>query len=102
MVNGPSRKRILSGLSAGLFGVLVVGLGGWYFTFALGVIVHLALVEFFRMAQFTGIRPATKTTLLACQILLISTQLSSEIDVYSQLVHAVLPLSGAAMPMRGK
>ncbi len=97
MLNGPSRKRILSGLSAGALGILVVGLGGWYFTFALGLIVHLALVEFFRMAQFTGIRPATKTTLLACQILLISTQLSSEIDSFSQLINAVLPLSGAAI-----
>ena len=97
MANGPSRKRVLSGLFAGAFGILVVGLGGWYFTFALGVIVHLALVEFFRMAQFTGIRPATKTTLLACQILLISSQLSGEIESFSQLTHAVLPLSGAAI-----
>ncbi len=91
------RKRVLSGVLAGLFGILVVGLGGWWFTLALGVIVHLALVEFFRMAQFTGIRPATKTTLVACQILLISSQLAEETDTISQWSDAVLPLSGAAI-----
>ena len=68
-------NRINSGLAAGAFGLLVIGLGGWWFTLAVSVIVHLALLEFFRMAQFTGIRPATKTTLVACQLLLISTQL---------------------------
>ena len=74
MGSGFSSKRFLSGLIAGLFGLLIVGFGGWCFTFAVGVIVHLGLLEFFRMAQFTGIRPATKTTLVACQLLLISTQ----------------------------
>ncbi len=62
---GFDRKRLLSGLLAGAFGLLVVGLGGWWFTLALGVIVHLGLLEFFRMAQFKGMRPATKTTLVA-------------------------------------
>ena len=97
MVSGLSRKRVLSGLLAGAFGIMVVGLGGWWFTFALGVIVHLALVEFFRMAQSTGIRPATKTTLLACQVLLVSSQLAGKIDVFSYLNDAVLPLSGAVI-----
>ncbi|HGY5554067.1 MAG TPA: phosphatidate cytidylyltransferase, partial [Prochlorococcus sp.] len=54
---GSSRQRISSGLAAGAFGLLVVVLGGWWFTGGLCVIVHLALLEFFRMAQFTGIRP---------------------------------------------
>ena len=97
MVAGLSRKRVFSGLFAGGFGILVIGLGGWFFTFALGVIVHLALVEYFRMAQFTGIRPATKTTLLACQILLISSQLAGQSDSFSQLADAILPISGAAI-----
>ena len=59
------RKRLLSGLCVGGFGLLVVSLGGWWFTAALGGMVHLGLLEFFRMAQFKGIRPATKTTLVA-------------------------------------
>ncbi len=91
------QMRLSSGLAAGLFGLLVVGLGGWWFTLALGVIVHLALLELFRMAQFTGIRPATKTTLVACQLLLISTQLGGEGGLPTDLTEAVLPLSGAAI-----
>tara|TARA_Y100001968_G_C19430154_1_gene756538 strand:- start:199 stop:1086 length:888 start_codon:yes stop_codon:yes gene_type:complete len=94
---GLSRNRILSGLFAGLFGILVVGLGGWWFALALGVIVHLGLLEFFRMAQFTGIRPATKTTLLACQILLITSQLGVNSSFFLHIHNAVLPLSGAAI-----
>ena len=91
------RNRLLSGLGAGAFGLLIVGLGGWWFTFAVGVIVHLALLEFFRMAQFTGIRPATKTTLVACQLLLISTQCGVDGRFAPELTAAVLPLSGAAI-----
>ena len=92
-----SRQRVVSGLGAGLFGLVVVGLGGWWFTVALGVIVHLGLLEFFRMAQCTGIRPATKTTLVFCQLLLISTQWDLTGGLPSHLAAAVLPLSGAAI-----
>ena len=88
---------MLSGLLAGAFGLLVVGLGGWWFTLALGVIVHLGLLEFFRMAQFKGIRPATKTTLVACQLLLFSTQWANAGGLPALLPDAVLPLSGAAI-----
>ena len=91
------RNRFLSGLGAGVFGILVVGLGGWWFTLAVGVIVHLALLEFFRMAEFTGIRPATKTTLVACQILLITTQWEYSGGLSNDITSAVLPVSGAAI-----
>ena len=94
---GFDRKRLLSGLLAGAFGLLVVGLGGWWFTLALGVIVHLGLLEFFRMAQFKGMRPATKTTLVACQLLLFSTQWANSGGLPALLPDAVLPLSGAAI-----
>ena len=94
---GSSSQRISSGLAAGAFGLVVVALGGWWFTVGLGVIVHLALLEFFRMAKFTGIRPATKTTLVACQLLLISTQWGVVGGLPSDLAAAVLPLSGAAI-----
>ncbi len=97
MASVPLGNRFISGLSAGLFGLLVVGLGGWWFTIGLGVIVHLALLEFFRMAQFTGIRPATKTTLVACQLLLLSTEMGVNGGLPSELTAAVLPLSGAAI-----
>ncbi len=91
------KNRFLSGLGAGAFGILVVGLGNWWFMLAVGVIVHLALLEFFRMAQFTGIRPATKTTLVACQLLLITTQCGLNGGLSPELTDAVLPLSGAAI-----
>ena len=92
MTTGLLRNRLFSGIAAGAFGLLFVVLGGWWFTIALGAIVHLALLEFFRMAKFTGIRPATKTTLVACQLLLISTQWSSFGGFSSELAAAVLPL----------
>ncbi|BEV36429.1 phosphatidate cytidylyltransferase [Synechococcus sp. M16CYN] len=92
------RKRVLSGLAVGGFGFVVVILGGWWFTAAVGVLVHLGLMEFFRMAQFKGIRPATKTTLVACQLLLFSTQLATvQGGLPRELSSAILPLSGAAI-----
>ena len=92
-----SNKRMASGLFIGAFGTLVVSLGGWWFTLGIGVIVHLALLEFFRMAEFTGIRPATKTTLVACQLILISSQLQADGIISSELNEAIVPLSGAAI-----
>jgi phosphatidate cytidylyltransferase len=93
-----SLPRLLSGWAAGAFGFVVVMLGGWWFTVALGLIVHLGLLEFFRMAQFKGIRPATKTTLVAVQLLLITTQLASDGDWFAgDVAAAVLPASGAVI-----
>ena len=93
-----SRKRLLSGLAVGGFGLVVVCLGGWWFTAAVGILVHLGLLEFFRMAQFKGMRPATKTTLVACQLLLFSTQWAAVSGgLPAELSSAVLPISGAAI-----
>jgi len=91
---------LLSGYAAGGFGLLVVGLGGWWFTAALGVMVHLGLLEYFRLAQFKGIRPASKTTLVLVQLLLITTQWAHGGDAVgvgfaTDLAAAVLPISGA-------
>ena len=90
-------KRIISGISAGVFGLLVVGVGGIWFTFALQLIVHLALLEYLRMAEFAGIRPASKTTLLSCQVLLLTTYLDTQGLLPDELSIAVLPISGAAI-----
>jgi phosphatidate cytidylyltransferase len=94
-----SLPRLLSGWAAGAFGLVVVLLGGWWFTVALGGIVHLGLLEFFRMAQFKGIRPATKTTLVACQILLFTTMAATTGGSWlaEPLSAAVLPVSGAVI-----
>ena len=91
-------KRLRSGVAIGGFGAVVVLLGGWWLTLGVGVIVHLGLLEFFRMAQFKGIRPATKTTLVACQLLLITTQWAAVQSGWPEaLSGAVLPLAGAAI-----
>ena len=97
-----SAARLLSGWLVGGFGFVVVMLGGWWFTVAVGLIVHLGLLEFFRMAQFKGIRPATKTTLVAVQLLLLTTQAAAGADGGGQLfvgdvAAAVLPASGAVI-----
>ena len=97
-----SLSRLASGWAAGGFGAVVVLLGGWWFTVAVGLIVHLGLLEFFRMAQFKGMRPATKTTLVAVQILLLSTQASSAGGGFGSalagdLAAAMLPASGAVI-----
>ncbi len=98
-----SLSRLASGWAAGGFGAVVVLLGGWWFTIAVGVIVHLGLLEFFRMAQFKGMRPATKTTLVAVQLLLLSTQAAGSHGllgaggVAGDVAAAVLPASGAVI-----
>ncbi len=93
-----SLARLASGWAAGGFGALVVGLGGWWFTVAVGLIVHLGLREFFRMAQFKGIRPATKTTLVAVQLMLLSTQAAAGGGwLGADVAAAVLPASGAVI-----
>jgi phosphatidate cytidylyltransferase len=97
-----SLARLASGCAVGGFGFVVVMLGGWWFTVAVGVIVHLGLLEFFRMAQFKGIRPATKTTLVAVQLLLFTTQAASRAAgaegwLVGDVAAAVLPASGAVI-----
>jgi phosphatidate cytidylyltransferase len=97
-----SPQRLLSGYAVGAFGFVVVVLGGWWFTLALGVMVHLGLLEYFRLARFKGIRPASKTTLVLVQLLLITTQWAHGSDAQAvgfatDLAAAVLPLSGAAI-----
>lgn len=101
-----SLPRLLSGWAAGAIGFVVVWLGGWWFTVAVGLIVHLGLLEYFRLAQFKGIRPATKTTLVAVQLLLFTTQAASLAAgqgpgggawFAADVAAAVLPASGAVI-----
>ena len=52
--------RLRSGLLIGLFGLIVVLLGGWYFTIAIALLTYIALLEFFRMAEFTELNQPPK------------------------------------------
>jgi phosphatidate cytidylyltransferase len=97
-----SLARLASGWAAGGIGFLMVMLGGWWFTLAVGLIVHLGLLEFFRMARFKGIRPASRTSLVAVQLLLLTTQAAAGSgwfapEVANDLAAAVLPASGAVI-----
>ena len=69
--------RLRSGLLIGIFGLIVVLLGGWFFTLATALLTYLALLEFFRMAEFKGIKPATKTTLFSSLVIIISAYLET-------------------------
>ena len=84
--------RIRSGLLIGIFGLIVVILGGWYFTIAIAILTYLALLEFFRMAEFTGIKPATKTTLFSCLIIIISTHLETLGLLEREIASSILPI----------
>ena len=97
-----SLARLASGWAAGGLGAAVILLGGWWFTLAVGVIVHLGLLEFFRMARFKGIRPAVRTTLVAVQLLLASTMAASAgnwpgNEGVGDVAAAVLPAAGAVI-----
>ena len=84
--------RLRSGLLIGLFGLVVVLLGGWYFTVAVALLTYIALLEFFRMAEFTGIKPATKTTLFSCFIITISTYLEAIGLIDREIYNSILPI----------
>ena len=85
--------RFRSGLYIGVFGLVVVFLGGWYFTLAITFLTYFALLELFRMAEFTGIRPATKTTLISCATLIISTYLEVHGIIDREISSTILPIS---------
>ncbi len=89
--------RVRSGLLIGTFGLVVVSLGGWYFTIAILLMIYFALLEFFRMAEFTGIKPATKTTLFSCSIIIISTYLESIGILEREIFNSILPLCSVAI-----
>ena len=63
-------------------------LGGWYFVAGFSVIVFLGQLEIFQLVQAKGILPATKTTLVVSQIVLVVAYLAPP------LADALLPLGG--------
>jgi len=85
--------RFKSGLIIGVFGLIVVFLGDFYFAIGITVLTYLGLLELFRMAEFTGIKPATKTTLFSCFILIISTYLELKGIIGEEILNSILPIS---------
>ncbi|MBE9112354.1 phosphatidate cytidylyltransferase [Nodosilinea sp. LEGE 07298] len=81
-------SRIISGLVAIAVALIMIGLGGWYFTLGFGVLIFLGQLEIFALVKAKGILPAAKTTLVVSQLLLIMAHVSPT------LADALLPLSG--------
>ena len=89
--------RFKSGLIIGIFGLIVVSLGGWFFVIGITLLTYFALLELFRMAEYTGIKPATKTTLFSCVILILSTYLEVNGIIANEISNAILPISSIAI-----
>ena len=89
--------RFRSGLLIGIFGLIVVLLGGWFFALATTLLTYLALLEFFRMAEFKGIKPATKTTLFSCIAIIISTYLETIGLIDGEISNSILPICSVAI-----
>ena len=84
--------RFKSGLLIGIFGLIVVILGGWFFTLAIALLTYLALLEFFRMAESKGIKRATKKTLYSCFVILITTYLETIGFLQGEISNSILPI----------
>jgi hypothetical protein len=63
--------RIVSGAIALVVALGWVIVGGWLFTAGVSLMVFLGQREYFALAHLKGILPATKTTLVVSQILVI-------------------------------
>jgi phosphatidate cytidylyltransferase len=84
-------SRILSGIVAIVLALVMIILGGWYFTVGLCIIVYLGQLEYFQLARAKGIAPAGKTTLVVSQVLLIAAILAPN------AVDALFPLAGTSI-----
>ena len=89
--------RFKSGLIIGIFGLIVVSLGGWFFAIGVTLLTYFALLELFRMAEHTGIKPATKTTLFSCVIIILTTYLEVNGIIGKEISNAILPISSIAI-----
>ena len=69
--------RIVSAIFAIAFALGIIIVGGWYFTLAIGVIVFLGQLEYFRLVRAKGIEPAAKTTLVVSQLLLLTATMAA-------------------------
>ena len=74
-----SWNRILSAIIAIALAIGAIILGGWYFSVAIGILIFLAQIEYFRLVRATGIEPAAKTTFVVSQLLLISSTITPNI-----------------------
>ncbi len=81
--------RIISAIVAIALALGLMIVGGWYFTIGICVLVFLAQLEYFQLVLSKGIAPASKTTLVVSQLLLVTSALAPS------LADAIFPLTGA-------
>jgi phosphatidate cytidylyltransferase len=81
-------SRILSGIVAIAIALGVFLLGGWYFTVFFGILIYLGQLEYFELVRAKGIAPATKTTLVVTQLLVVVSNLNPG------LADAIFPVAG--------
>ncbi|MGL4879979.1 MAG: phosphatidate cytidylyltransferase, partial [Waterburya sp.] len=74
-----SLSRLFSGVVAIALALGMIILGGWYFTFGIGILIVLAQLEYFRLVRAKGVEPAAKMTLIVSQLLLISSTVAPNI-----------------------
>ncbi|MCC0176236.1 phosphatidate cytidylyltransferase [Waterburya agarophytonicola K14] len=72
-------SRIVSAVIAIALALGMIILGGWYFTFGIGILMVLAQLEYFRLVRAKGVEPAAKTTLIVSQLLLIGSTLAPNV-----------------------
>ena len=81
--------RTISTIVAIILALLMIILGGLYFTICFGILVYLGQLEYFRLVKAKGIEPAVKTTLVVTQLLLITA------TFIPSLTDATFALAGA-------
>ncbi|BAZ43919.1 phosphatidate cytidylyltransferase [Chondrocystis sp. NIES-4102] len=74
-----SLSRLISALVAIFLALLMIILGGWYFTFGIGILIVLAQLEYFSLVRAKGVEPAAKTTIIVSQLLLISSTIAPSV-----------------------
>ncbi|MGI0494721.1 phosphatidate cytidylyltransferase [Alkalinema pantanalense CENA528] len=80
--------RIGSSLVAIPLALVMLLLGGWYFTAGFCLLVFLGQLEYFQLAKAKGLAPAIKTTLIVSQVLLVLS------NVNPALADALFPIAG--------
>ncbi len=86
-----SSTRVISTIVAIAVALCMLILGGWYFTIGMCLIVYLGQKEYFQLVRAKGIEPASKTTLIASQVLLLVSAFAPEVD------NALFPIVGTAI-----
>lgn len=81
--------RTISTIVAIALALVMIILGGFYFTICFGILVYLAQIEYFRLVKAKGIEPAVKTTMVVSQFLLITA------TFVPSLTDATFALAGA-------